>query len=52
MRRLLQYMAPYKWGVAFALSLALVVTVLELAPPLIFKRWDRQVFHAIRGRKD
>jgi ATP-binding cassette subfamily B multidrug efflux pump len=38
MRRLLQYMAPYKWGVAFALSLALVVTVLELAPPLIFKR--------------
>ena len=38
MRRLLQYMAPYKWGVAFALSLALVVTVLELSPPLIFKR--------------
>jgi ATP-binding cassette, subfamily B, multidrug efflux pump len=38
MRRLLQYMAPYKWGVAFALSLALVVTALELSPPLIFKR--------------
>jgi len=38
MRRLLAYMSPYKWGVAFALSLALVVTVLELAPPLIFKK--------------
>ena len=38
MRRLLQYMAPYKWGVAFALSLALVVTALELSPPLIFER--------------
>src|ERR1043165_7727067 len=38
MRRLLAYMSPYKWGVAFALSLALFVTVLELAPPLIFKK--------------
>ncbi len=38
MRRLLAYMAPYKWAVAFALSLALVVTALELSPPLLFQQ--------------
>ena len=36
MKRLLGYMAPYKWGVAFALALVAVVTPLELAPPAIF----------------
>jgi len=36
MRRLLQYMAPYKWSVIVALSLVAVVTPLELAPPVLF----------------
>jgi ATP-binding cassette subfamily B multidrug efflux pump len=37
MRRLLGYMAPYKWWVVLALGLVAVVTPLELAPPLMFK---------------
>src|SRR5215469_13663096 len=36
MKRLLQYMAPYKWRVVFALALVAVVTPLELAPPALF----------------
>jgi len=36
MKRLLQYMAPYKWRVIFALALVAVVTPLELAPPALF----------------
>jgi len=36
MRRLLQYMAPYKWRVVFALALVAVVTPLEMAPPMLF----------------
>lgn len=38
MRRLLQYMRPYRWQVAFALALVAVVTPLELAPPFLFQR--------------
>ena len=38
MRRLLGYMRPYRWRVAFALALVAVVTPLELAPPLLFQR--------------
>jgi ATP-binding cassette, subfamily B, multidrug efflux pump len=38
MRRLLEYMRPYRWRVAFALALVAVVTPLELAPPLLFQR--------------
>ena len=38
MKRLLQYMAPYKWRVIFALTLVAVVTPLELAPPILFQR--------------
>jgi ATP-binding cassette, subfamily B, multidrug efflux pump len=38
MRRLLEYMRPYRWRVIFALALVVVVTPLELAPPLLFKR--------------
>ena len=37
MRRLLQYMAPYKWWVVIALGLVAVVTPLELAPPILFR---------------
>jgi ATP-binding cassette subfamily B multidrug efflux pump len=37
MRRLLQYMAPYKWWVVVALGLVAVVTPLELAPPILFR---------------
>jgi ATP-binding cassette subfamily B multidrug efflux pump len=38
MRRLLQYMKPYKWNVVLALALVAIVTPLELAPPIIFRR--------------
>ena len=38
MRRLLQYMKPYRWRVVLALALVAVVTPLELAPPAIFQR--------------
>jgi len=38
MRRLLQYMKPYKWRVVLALVMVAVVTPLELAPPLIFQK--------------
>jgi ATP-binding cassette subfamily B protein len=38
MRRLLQYMKPYKWHVTLALIMVAVVTPLELAPPLIFRK--------------
>jgi ATP-binding cassette subfamily B multidrug efflux pump len=37
MRRLLEYMRPYKWRVILALALTLAVTPLELAPPYMFK---------------
>jgi len=38
MKRLLRYMAPYKWQVILALALVAVVTPLELAPPILFQR--------------
>ncbi|HET8923329.1 MAG TPA: ABC transporter ATP-binding protein [Candidatus Acidoferrum sp.] len=38
MRRLLQYMKPYRGRVALAILLVAVVTPLELAPPLIFRK--------------
>jgi ATP-binding cassette, subfamily B, multidrug efflux pump len=36
MRRLLQYLRPYKWHVVIAMLLVAVVTPLELAPPWLF----------------
>ncbi len=36
MRRLMQYLRPYKWRVVLALTLVAVVTPLELAPPWLF----------------
>jgi ATP-binding cassette, subfamily B, multidrug efflux pump len=38
MRRLLEYMRPYRGRVIFALCLVAVVTPLELAPPILFQR--------------
>jgi ATP-binding cassette subfamily B multidrug efflux pump len=38
MRRLLRYMKPYKWRVFLALVMVAIVTPLELAPPLIFRK--------------
>jgi ATP-binding cassette, subfamily B, multidrug efflux pump len=38
MRRLLQYMKPYKWRVTLALVMVAIVTPLELAPPKIFQK--------------
>jgi ATP-binding cassette subfamily B multidrug efflux pump len=37
MRRLMEYMRPYKWRVIFALTMTLAVTPLELAPPKLFQ---------------
>ncbi|MBZ5540328.1 MAG: ABC transporter ATP-binding protein/permease [Acidobacteriia bacterium] len=37
MRRLLQYLRPYRWRVIFALTLAAIVIPLELAPPKLFQ---------------
>jgi ATP-binding cassette, subfamily B, multidrug efflux pump len=37
MRRLMEYMRPYKWRVILALALTLAVTPLELAPPKLFQ---------------
>src|SRR5260221_7487241 len=50
MRRLLQYMRPYKWRVILALSLVAIVTPLELSPPIIFG-WtiDRYFSPALKG---
>jgi ATP-binding cassette, subfamily B, multidrug efflux pump len=38
MRRLMRYLRPYVWRVVLALGLVAVVTPLELAPPLLFRR--------------
>src|ERR1700693_3173806 len=50
MRRLLQYMAPYKWWVVLALGMVAIGTPLELAPPLMFKNAsDRYFVPAMNG---
>src|SRR6202043_3340793 len=50
MRRLMEYMRPYKWRVILALSLVAIVTPLELSPPIIFG-WtiDHYFSPAIKG---
>ena len=51
MRRLLQYLRPYKWRVIFALTLAAVVIPLELAPPWLFQiSVDRFIIPGTDGR--
>jgi ATP-binding cassette, subfamily B, multidrug efflux pump len=37
LRRLLQYLHPYRWRVLLALALVAIVTPLELAPPKLFQ---------------
>ncbi len=37
LRRLLQYLRPYRWRVVLALALVAIVTPLELAPPKLFQ---------------
>jgi ATP-binding cassette subfamily B multidrug efflux pump len=50
MRRLLQYMRPYRWSVVLALALVAVVTPLELAPPMLFRTAiDKYFTPAVRG---
>jgi ATP-binding cassette subfamily B multidrug efflux pump len=50
MRRLLQYMLPYRRWVVLALGLVAVVTPLELAPPILFKNAiDRFYVPAMNG---
>ncbi len=51
MRRLLQYMKPYKWRVVLALVMVAIVTPLELAPPLIFQKGiDKYFVPELKGR--
>ena len=50
MRRLMQYLRPYRWRVILALALVAVVTPLELAPPRLFQlAIDRYFTPAIGG---
>ena len=50
MRRLMQYLRPYRWRVVLALALVAIVTPLELAPPRLFQlAIDRYFTPAIRG---
>ena len=50
MRRLLQYMKPYRWSVVLAMALVAVVTPLELAPPMLFRTAiDKYFTPAVRG---
>ena len=50
LRRLLEYMRPYKWRVIFALALVAVVTPLELAPPALFwKAIDKYLVPGVKG---
>ena len=51
MRRLLQYMKPYRWRVVLALALVAVVTPLELAPPAIFQRAIDNNFVPVMDRR-
>jgi ATP-binding cassette subfamily B multidrug efflux pump len=37
LRRLLEYLRPYRWRVVLALALVAIVTPLELAPPKLFQ---------------
>jgi ATP-binding cassette, subfamily B, multidrug efflux pump len=50
LRRLLQYLRPYRWRVVLALGLVAVVTPLELAPPMLFQRAiDRYLVPGMHG---
>lgn len=53
MRRLMQYLRPYRWRVVLALALVAVVTPLELAPPKLFQvaidRYFTPVLHGHIG---
>ncbi len=50
MRRLMQYLHPYRWRVVLAMALVAVVTPLELAPPRIFQvAIDRYFSPALKG---
>src|SRR5260370_42450348 len=50
MRRLMQYLKPYRWRVVLALAFVAVVTPLELAPPLLFwKVIDKYFTPALNG---
>ena len=50
MRRLMQYLHPYRWRVVLALALVAVVTPLELAPPKLFQvAIDKYFSPALKG---
>jgi ATP-binding cassette, subfamily B, multidrug efflux pump len=53
MRRLLQYLKPYRWRVVLALALVAIVTPLELAPPKLFQvAIDRYLVPGVRQSID
>jgi ATP-binding cassette, subfamily B, multidrug efflux pump len=50
MRRLMQYLQPYKWRVALALTLVAIITPLEMAQPWFFwKAIDKYFTPAVEG---
>ena len=50
MRRLMQYLHPYRWRVVLALALVAIVTPLELAPPKLFQvAIDKYFTPALQG---
>src|SRR3984957_2783059 len=50
MKRLLDYMRPYRWRVIIALALVAIVTPLELAPPALFwKAIDKYLVPGVSG---
>ena len=50
MRRLLEYLRPYRWRVVLALAFVAIVTPLELAPPMLFRAGiDRYFTPALKG---
>ena len=50
MKRLLEYLRPYKWRVMFAMAMVSVVTPLELAPPALFwKAIDKYLIPGASG---
>ena len=49
-RRLMKYLRPYRWQVAFAVAMSLAVAAMEIVGPFLFGRGvDRYIMPAMRG---
>jgi len=51
MKRLMEYLRPYRWRVVLALALVAIVTPLELAPPWLFRVAIDRYFVPALGRQ-